>query len=113
MLGTEEKIKGGFTATREFTSSLGEMFPKLDTSGVPADAVALVVTVLDPKWFSLNALFTVLMKAAKGGVGTAVIHIKTQDLVEVLPILTLLMVVEQEAHLKRELRLEASIRAAA
>ncbi|MCX5201503.1 hypothetical protein OG897_08570 [Streptomyces sp. NBC_00237] len=110
---SEESFKGGFTATREFTSSLETMFPGLDVSEVSDEGVALVVTVLNPKYFSLSALFKALMGAAKGGISTAVIHVKTRDLVEVLPILTLSMAVEQEAHLKRELRLEATLRAAA
>lgn len=104
-----KKHTGGFQATREFGSLLGEKFPDLDLSGVDTDGAAVIIEITDPKKLHLHKLSRFLTRAAEGGVKAAVISIPSRGLLTAIPLFNLFMAVDEGAQLKDLQRLERAM----
>ncbi|MGW2919508.1 hypothetical protein ACWDBF_16795 [Streptomyces angustmyceticus] len=103
-------IRGGFKAEREFGFQLETRFPDLDLSGIDTEGVALVVEISGPRGLNLFQLSRVLIGAAKGGVRTAVIDLKSRKTAVALPLFNFFALVDETAQLKELRKLEVAIR---
>lgn len=110
---TKARLSGGFHADREFGFQLSERFPDLDVSQADTEGVALVVRIDSPRRLSLRKLSKVLIGAASGGVKTAVIVMPERNLAIALPLCNVWLMVDENAELRAQLRVESAIRSAA
>lgn len=103
-------LRGGFKAEREFGFQLESRFPDLDLSGVDTDGVAIVVNIDNPRRLNLFQLSKVLIGAANGGVRTAVINFQGRNMAAAIPLFNFWALVDENAELKNQFRLETAIR---
>ncbi|MFE9660327.1 hypothetical protein [Streptomyces sp. NPDC005955] len=101
---------GGFKAQREFGCALENRFPDLDLSELDLDGAAMIVEISDLRRLSLRQLSKVLVRAARGGVKTAVIDLRPRGLVAAVPLFNLFAMVDESARLKELSVLERAIR---
>ncbi|MCY0941896.1 hypothetical protein [Streptomyces antarcticus] len=104
------EIRGGFRAEREFGFALQARFPHLDLSQVDTEGAALVVQIDGPRRLNLFQLSKVLIGAARGGVKTAVIDFRGQQLAKAIPLFNLFALVDESVTMKELNRLESLIR---
>ncbi|MFJ2114159.1 hypothetical protein ACIOEX_20105 [Streptomyces sp. NPDC087850] len=110
-LGFESR-KMGFKLSREFGWDIPERFPDLDISEVDTDGVVLVVELGTPRSIQLGPLARHLIRAADGGIKTAVVALPHEGLVEALPLCNVWLMVDATHELHQNIVVEASLRKA-